>query len=142
MTTSSAIGPCSQFSARARMRADARLPHPRRPEQVRVVDPVVGQGPLEWLGDVLLADHVGEHVGSVPPIERERGGLSDVRLGEQFLILSVGDRRVEQLRIGIGGRRPVPGRDSARGSARGSGPRLPREHPCLGEDTTFRVTTP
>ena len=123
----SAIGPCSQFSARARMRADVVLPQPRGPgEQVRVVDPVVGQRPLQRLGDVLLADHVGEDVGSVAPIERERGGCGGVRLGEQLLALGVRDRRVEKLR---------PASEAASRSRSGSGfcPRL-----C----SRFRATSP
>ena len=38
-----------------------------------MVDPVVGQRPLQRLGDVLLADHVGEGVRSIAPVQRQRG---------------------------------------------------------------------
>ena len=42
-------------------------------EQVRVIDPVVGQRPLQRFGDVLLADDVGEGVRTVAPVQRQRG---------------------------------------------------------------------
>ena len=45
---------------------------PRAGEQVGVVDPVVGQRPLQRLGDVLLADDVGERVRPVAPVQSER----------------------------------------------------------------------
>ncbi len=50
----------------------------RAGEQVRVVDAVVGQRPLERLGDVLLADDVAERVGTVAPVQRQ-WRLRDVR---------------------------------------------------------------
>ena len=38
-----------------------------------MIDPVVGQGTLQRLGDVLLADDLGKRVRSVAAVERERG---------------------------------------------------------------------
>ena len=58
-----------------------------------MVDPVIGQGSLQWLGDVVLADDLGKGVRTVAPVERERGlrALGRPRLGEQRLVLSVLD---------------------------------------------------
>ena len=58
-----------------------------------MVDPVVGQGSLQRLGDVVLADDLGKGVRTVAPVERERGlrALGRSRLGEQRLVLSVLD---------------------------------------------------
>ena len=36
----------------------------RAREQIRVIDPLVCQGSLQWLSDVLLADDLGKGVGS------------------------------------------------------------------------------
>ena len=73
----------------------------RAGEQVGVVDPVVGQRPLQRLGDMLLADHVGEGVGPVAPVERQRGRVLDPGRGgliEQRLVLTV-LRRLVELRV-------------------------------------------
>ena len=51
-----------------------RLAAPARAgEQVGVVDPVVGQGGAQRLGDVLLPDDLVEGLGPVAAVERERG---------------------------------------------------------------------
>jgi len=50
----------------------------RAGEQVGVVHPVVRKRPLQWLGDVLLADHIGERVRAVAAVQGERG----VRTGD------------------------------------------------------------
>src|SRR5262249_31766402 len=39
-------------------------------EEVGVVDPVLGQGPRRRAGDVLLADHLGEGLGTVAAVQR------------------------------------------------------------------------
>ena len=66
------VGPCSQFSDRARMRAVDVLPHPRGPgEQVRVVGAAGLQGARQRLGHVLLADHLGQRARPVGPVERQ-----------------------------------------------------------------------
>ncbi len=65
----------------------------RAGEEVGVVDPVVGQRPLQRLGDVLLADDVGEGVRPVAPVqsERRRSGARRVRrLVEEGLVLGDG----------------------------------------------------
>ena len=38
-----------------------------------MVDPVVRQGALQWLGDVVLTDDLGKGVRTVTTVERERG---------------------------------------------------------------------
>ncbi|GAA3662388.1 hypothetical protein GCM10022237_22810 [Nocardioides ginsengisoli] len=38
-----------------------------------MVDPVAGEGGAQRLGDVLLPDHLGEGLGPVAAVERERG---------------------------------------------------------------------
>jgi hypothetical protein len=54
---------------------DARtggLPTPARPaEQVRVIDPVVPQGLLQRVGDMLLPDDLGEGLGAVAAVQRK-----------------------------------------------------------------------
>ena len=71
----SATGACSQFSARARMRADGGLAAAARAgEEVGVVDPVVRQRRAQRLGDVVLPDDLGEGLGPVAAVQRE-GGL-------------------------------------------------------------------
>ena len=55
----------------------------RPTEQVGVVDLVVTQSTLQWLGDVLLADHLGEALGTVAAVERQgcgRGLVDRARL--------------------------------------------------------------
>ena len=47
---------------------------PRTTEQVGMMDLVVGDRPAERFGHVLLADHFGERVGAVAPVERQRRG--------------------------------------------------------------------
>ena len=37
-----------------------------------MVNPVIGQGSLQRLGDVVLADDLGKGVRTVAPVERER----------------------------------------------------------------------
>ena len=61
-----------------------------------MVHPVVGQRPLQRLGDVLLADHVGEGVRTVAAVERERGvgpgdGLGRLAQGVHHLHQGGGD---------------------------------------------------
>ena len=58
-----------------------------------MVDPVIGQGALQRLSDVILADNLGECVGTVAPIERERRSPRRARAGvvEERLILTVLD---------------------------------------------------
>jgi hypothetical protein len=57
-----------------------------------VVDPVVRQGPLQWLSDVVLTYDLGESIGPVPPVKREWGAYGRAATGvEQRLILSVLD---------------------------------------------------
>ncbi len=73
-------------------------------EQVGVVDPVVGQRPLQRLGDVGLADDVGEDVWAVAPVERKRGRGRFVRHPEQLLGLGVGVGLVDEV---VPGGRPV-----------------------------------
>ena len=89
-----AVQSAGQDPGRGRLAAAARTG-----EQVGVVDPVVGQRPLQRLGDVLLPDDVGEGVRPVAPVEGQRrlgpaGGRA--RLAEQRLILRVFDRLLEQ----------------------------------------------
>jgi hypothetical protein len=58
-----------------------------------MIDAIVGQSPLQRLGYVFLADDLGEGVGTVAPVERERSAAGRVRAGivEQRLILGVLD---------------------------------------------------
>jgi hypothetical protein len=58
-----------------------------------MIDAIVGQSTLQRLGDVFLADDLGEGVGTVSPVERERSAAGRVRAGivEQRLILGVLD---------------------------------------------------
>ena len=58
-----------------------------------MIDSVVGQGALQRLGDVVLANDIGEGVGAIAPVERERRarGRAGVGIVEQGLILSVLD---------------------------------------------------
>src|SRR6201999_2285487 len=62
-----------------------RLPAPARAaEQVRVVHPAVADRLLQWLGDVLLPDHLGERLRAVPAVQGQRHaptlvGLTDRR---------------------------------------------------------------
>jgi hypothetical protein len=69
-------------------------------EEVRVVDPIVGQGALQRLGDVVLADHLGEGVGPVAAVEgeRRRPGRGRGRFVEQLLVLGM-DRRLVELQV-------------------------------------------
>jgi hypothetical protein len=61
-----ARGPFSQLRALARIRADGGLAASSRPgEQVRVIDPIVGQRPLQWLCDMVLTDDFREGVWAV-----------------------------------------------------------------------------
>ena len=55
-----------------------------------MVDPVIGQGALQRLSDVILADNLGECVGTVAPVERKRRstGRASARVIEQRLILN------------------------------------------------------
>src|SRR5215212_7174177 len=59
-----------------------------------MIDAVVGQGAFQWLGDVLLADHLGECVRAVAPVQskRRRTCSGDDRLVEQRLLLSAVER--------------------------------------------------
>src|SRR5215210_2498132 len=59
-----------------------------------MVDAVVGQCAFQWLGDVLLADHLGECVRAVAPVQsqRRRTCSGDDRLVEQRLLLSAVER--------------------------------------------------
>ena len=61
-------------ACRGRLAAAARAA-----EQVGVVDPVVGERPLQRLGDMLLPDDLVEGVGAVAAVEGQRGILR--RLG-------------------------------------------------------------
>ena len=82
-----AVQRAGEDAGRGRLAAAARTG-----EQVGVVDPVVGQGPLQRLGDVLLPDHVGEGVRPVAAVEGERcslrgrhGGLGDEAGGPKLV---------------------------------------------------------
>jgi RNA polymerase sigma-70 factor (sigma-E family) len=66
-----AVGPCSQFSERARIRADEVLPQPRAAEEVGVVDPAGLDRVDQRRGDVLLPDHLGEGRRAVLAVERQ-----------------------------------------------------------------------
>ena len=67
-------------------------------EQVGVVDAVVVQGPHQGHGDVVLADHLGERIRAVTPVERQRWGRD---LGARPPVVRDRMRR----RRGRGGRR-------------------------------------
>ena len=68
----------------ARRRRLATAPRPA--EQVGVADPIVDEGALQRLGDVILADHLLERLGTVAPIQSQwrlrgwRDRLHDGRL--------------------------------------------------------------
>ena len=53
-------------------------------KQVSVVDAVVVQGPHEGHGDVILADHLGERIRAIAPVERQRRGCD---LGTRFPVV-------------------------------------------------------
>ena len=65
-----AVGPCSQFNERAKMRADDVFPQPRGPENryAWLIRPAV-QGNRQRFGDVLLAHHLGEGCRSILAVE-------------------------------------------------------------------------
>ena len=58
-----------------------------------MVDPVIGQGALQRLSDVILTDNLGECVGTIAPVERKRRSTrrASARVVEQRLILTVLD---------------------------------------------------
>lgn len=56
-----------------------RLPTPARPaEQVRVVDPVVPQGLLQGVSDMLLTDDLGEGLGAIAAVQRKGRHIYEV----------------------------------------------------------------
>ena len=66
----SAVGPCTQFSPRARIRAVVVLPTPRGPgKHERLRDALGGDGVAQRLRDAALPDDVIEPLR--PPLSRE-----------------------------------------------------------------------
>ena len=68
----SGVGPCAQFRAAGQDAGAGGLAAAAGAgEQVGVVDPVVGQRGRSGVGDVVLADDLGERLGPVAAVERK-----------------------------------------------------------------------